>query len=455
MFAILAAIAVMFGLSLARVPVVFALVIGAVTGGLLAGLGLQGTLEAFNNGLGGGAKIALAYGILGAFALALARSGLPDLLAYKMIHTLKGEADLKAQNRVKYFIFLVVAIAAVFSQNVIPVHIAFIPVLIPPLLMVFNHLKLDRRLVACLLTFGLVATYMLVPVGFGAIFLNDILGHNINTFGKPYGFEISYDQIPTAMAIPVFGMFVGLLIAVFFSYRKPREYKDVHIEEQQSISAEMGVAQKSGQPEVATFTIWMAVIAILVTLGVQLYSDSMILAGLVGVAILSCAGIFKWKEADDVIITGMRMMALVGFIMITAQGFAAVIEATGQVSALVEASVDWIGNSQALAAFLMLLIGLLITLGIGSSFSTIPILAIIYVPLCIQFGFSPAATIAIIGTAAALGDAGSPASDSTLGPTSGLNMDGQHDHMKDSVVPTFIHFNIPLMIFGWIAAMVL
>ncbi len=217
----------------------------------------------------------------------------------------------------------------------------------------------------------------------------------------------------------------------------------------------MGVAQKSGQPEVATFTIWMAVIAILVTLGVQLYSDSMILAGLVGVAILSCAGIFKWKEADDVIITGMRMMALVGFIMIAAQGFAAVIEATGQVSALVEASVDWIGNSQALAAFLMLLIGLLITLGIGSSFSTIPILAIIYVPLCIQFGFSPAATIAIIGTAAALGDAGSPASDSTLGPTSGLNMDGQHDHMKDSVVPTFIHFNIPLMIFGWIAAMVL
>jgi predicted histidine transporter YuiF (NhaC family) len=99
--------------------------------------------------------------------------------------------------------------------------------------------------------------------------------------------------------------------------------------------------------------------------------------------------------------------------------------------------------------------GLLITLGIGSSFSTIPILAIIYVPLCIQFGFSPAATIAIIGTAAALGDAGSPASDSTLGPTSGLNMDGQHDHMKDSVIPTFIHFNIPLMIFGWIAAMVL
>lgn len=458
MFAILAAIAIMFGLSLARVPVVFALVIGAVSGGLLAGLGLQGTLDAFNNGLGGGAKIALAYGILGAFALALARSGLPDLLAYKLIRTLTGSSNTKVQNRVKYLIYFTVALAAVFSQNLIPVHIAFIPVLIPPLLSVFNHLNLDRRAVACLLTFGLVASYMFVPFGFGAIFLNDILAHNINTFGAPYGFAIQNEDIPSAMFIPVFGMFIGLLIALFVSYRKPRHYQDVQIERTQSISSELNAntaAPTLQAPQIAKFTLWMAVFAIIATLAVQLYSDSMILAGLVGVAILSCAGIFKWKEADDVIITGMRMMALIGFIMIAAQGFASVIEATNQVPALVEASVEWIGNSKALAAFLMLLIGLLITLGIGSSFSTVPILAIIYVPLCLQFGFSPAATIAIIGTAAALGDAGSPASDSTLGPTSGLNMDGQHDHMKDSVVPTFIHFNIPLMIFGWIAAMVL
>lgn len=88
----------------------------------------------------------------------------------------------------------------------------------------------------------------------------------------------------------------------------------------------------------------------------------MIVAGLVGVAILSCAGIFKWKEADDVIVTGMRMMALVGFTMIAAQGFAAVIEATNQVPELVKATAGWIGDSKALAAFVMLLVGLLITL---------------------------------------------------------------------------------------------
>ena len=75
------------------------------------------------------------------------------------------------------------------------------------------------------------------------------------------------------------------------------------------------------------------------------------------------------------------------------------------------------------------------------------------VPLAMQFGFSPMATVALVGTAAALGDAGSPASDSTLGPTSGLNVDRQHDHIWDSVVPTFLHYNIPLIAFGWLAAM--
>lgn len=103
----------------------------------------------------------------------------------------------------------------------------------------------------------------------------------------------------------------------------------------------------------------------------------------------------------------------------------------------------------------MLAVGLLVTMGIGSSFSTLPIISAIYVPLCISMGFSPAATVAIIGTAGALGDAGSPASDSTLGPTSGLNADNQHDHIRDTVIPTFIHFNIPLLLAGWGAALVL
>ena len=142
--------------------------------------------------------------------------------------------------------------------------------------------------------------------------------------------------------------------------------------------------------------------------------------------------------------------------MIAGSCFAKVINATGGVNELVQGFSHTLGeNSKGLAAFLMLLIGLFITMGIGSSFSTVPIITSIYVPLCVSFGFSELATAAIVGVAAALGDAGSPASDSTLGPTSGLNADGKHDHIWDTVVPTFIHYNIPLLVFGWIAAMVL
>lgn len=53
-------------------------------------------------------------------------------------------------------------------------------------------------------------------------------------------------------------------------------------------------------------------------------------------------------------------MAMVGFIMITATGFAAVMTATGDVPALVESSVSIIGGNKGLAAFMMLLIGLFV-----------------------------------------------------------------------------------------------
>ncbi|MDR4191088.1 sodium:proton antiporter, partial [Bacillus pseudomycoides] len=77
------------------------------------------------------------------------------------------------------------------------------------------------------------------------------------------------------------------------------------------------------------------------------------------------------------------------------------------------------------------------------------------VPLCIPLGFSPMVTIAIIGTAGALGDACSPASDSTLGPTSGLNADGRHHHLWDTCVPTFLLYNIPSLVLGFIDAITL
>ncbi len=148
-------------------------------------------------------------------------------------------------------------------------------------------------------------------------------------------------------------------------------------------------------------------------------------------------------------------MGGIGIVMIAASGFAEVMKATGSVDTLVRMVSDSIGNYRSLAVFLMLLIGLVITMGIGSSFSTVPLIAAIYVPLCMKLGISPLATVSIVGVAGALGDAGSPVSESVLGPTAGLNADGQHDHIYDSTIPTFIHYNIPLLIAGWIAGMVL
>lgn len=440
MNAVVIAVCLMLLLSFARVNVVIALTISSVIAGLFGGLELNQTISAFNNGLGGGAQIALSYALLGAFAAALSQSGIATLVSNAIIKKLGKTPTSENTMWLRNGLLFAILAMAVSSQNILPIHIAFIPILIPPLLLAMSTLSIDRRLIACLITFGLVTTYMILPVGFGAIFLNDVLLAALNS----NGLEATNSQIPQAMLLPALGMLSGLIIAVFFSYRKPRDYQQVTVAEQADLATNINLKS------IAT-----ALVAIVITLTVQLYTDSMIFGALSGFIILNFSGILKQTSGQDLFNQGVLMMANIGFIMIAAAGFAEVIKSTGEVSSLVTAIGGLIGDNKALAAMLMLIVGLIITMGIGSSFSTVPVIATIYVPLALSFGFSVPATIALVGTAAALGDAGSPASDSTLGPTAGLNVDGQHDHIKDSVIPTFIHFNIPLLIFGWIAAMVL
>ncbi len=434
-------IVVLLALSLLRVNVVIALVISALTAGLCGGLGLGKTIEAFTGGLGGGAEVAMNYAMLGAFAIAISKSGITDLLAYKT-PTGKNLAWFK------YTLLSILLLFAISSQNLLPVHIAFIPIVVPPLLSIFNRLKIDRRAVACIITFGLTATYMILPVGFGKIFIESVLVKNINLAGASLGLQTSVGEVSFAMLIPVIGMIFGLLTAVFVTYRKPREYV-VTTAEPTTAEIEQHIAN------IKPIQITASAVAIIATFATQLFTSSTIIGGLVGLVIFGAFGIFKLKESNDIFQQGLRLMAMIGFVMIAASGFANVINTTSGVKELVDALSTGAIQSKGVAAFLMLLVGLLITMGIGSSFSTVPIITSIYVPLCLSFGFSPLATVAIVGVAAALGDAGSPASDSTLGPTSGLNIDGKHDHIWDSVVPTFIHYNIPLLAFGWIAAMTL
>ncbi|MFP8784367.1 Na+/H+ antiporter family protein [Planococcus plakortidis] len=441
MNAVIIAVLVMLVLSLLRVNVVFALLIGALAGGLSGGLNFTDTLTSYTDGLGAGATIALSYAMLGGFAVAISRTGIPELLVAGVLKMVNKEGEATRENLAKALIVFALFAMAIFSQNLIPIHIAFIPLLVPPILHILNELRIDRRLIASVLTFGLTAPYILLPYGFGLIF-HEILATQMELAGMP----IDMADIPKAMALPVAGLFLGLVVAVFVSYRKPREYRAVEA---------ATIIEETPKRTASMKDIIVTVIALIAALFAQIQSDSMIIGALAGILILYVFGAMKWKEADDVLTAGMRMMAFIGFVMISANGFASVIQATGAIDSLVESAAAIFGDNKGLAALAMLIVGLFVTMGIGSSFSTIPIIAAIFVPLSVEFGFSTLAIIALIGTAGALGDAGSPASDSTLGPTAGLNVDGQHNHIWDTVVPTFIHYNIPLVLFGWIAVMFL
>ncbi len=415
---VLIGVLVMCALCLARFNVLLAILISALLTGVLGGIGLTESLKILINGMAGNLETALSYALLGALAMAVSQSNLTAVLVEKISHTL-------ARGR-KILIFSI-AFLSCLSQNLIPIHIAFVPILIPPLLMVMNRLKIDRRAVACALTFGLKAPYVSFSVGFGLIFHN-ILVKEISANGVP----VTLTDIGSIMWVGGFSMLLGLVAAVFY-YQKPREYLTLQHFERQT----QGVTLRRKEYSVLA--------GIVLAFIIQLKFGSLPLGALFGLVLMIVSGGIEWNKIDETIEKGLHMMAFIAFVMLVAAGFAAVIRETGGINALVNA-VSSIAGGKFGGAFLMLAIGLLITMGIGTSFGTIPILATIYVPLCVSLGFSLPVTILLIGVAAALGDAGSPASDSTLGPTSGLNADGQHSHIFDTCVPTFLFFNIPLFV---------
>lgn len=437
--AVLISVIVMVVLSLLRLNVLFSIIIAALTAGIVSGMGIVDTTTVMISGMGGQSNTALSYVLLGIFAVMIGFSGITTLLVNKMLTIFRKK---------RITLLFTIAGIACLSQNVIPVHIAFIPILIPPLLKLFDQLKLDRRAVATALTFGLKAPYMVIPVGFGLIFQDIIRDEMVSN-----KMTISLNEVTISMLIPGLGMLVGLFIAIFISYRKDRVSKPV--EELQVPKVEIADSLEKKEVVVWQKQHWFTLISIFAALATQLATKSLVLGALAGITILFVTRVVKLNEGDRVVNEGIGMMGMIAFVMLIASGYAEVLKQTGEIDALVQQTTSIIGTSPLSVAFVILLVGLVITMGIGSSFGTIPILAALYVPICAAAGLSPLATAALIGTAGALGDAGSPASDSTLGPTSGLNADGRHHHIWDTCVPTFLHYNIPLIIFGMIAAVVL
>lgn len=422
------AIICMCVLSLLRLNVMLSMISATLIAGLMGGLGITESFNVMIDGMKGNLNIALSYILLGALAVAIAKSNLIKVALSKLI----GLMDYKRST----FCFLIAFIAC-FSQNLVPVHIAFIPILIPPLLHLMNRLELDRRAVACALTFGLQAPYLVLPVGFGLIFQTTILEQL-----KANGVSTTIAQITGVMWIAGLAMVVGLLLAVLTLYKKPRRYQE------KSFNIEDYASLQLNYHDYLTF------IGIVVAFVIQLATDSMPLAAFLALAIILLGRGIKFKETDSLMDDSVKMMAFIAFVMLVASGFGEVLQKVHAIDGLVNAITSVI-QGKLLGAFLMLVVGLFITMGIGTSFGTIPIIAVFYVPLCAKLGFSIESTILLIGIAAALGDAGSPASDSTMGPTCGLNADNQHNHIYDTCVPTFLVYNIPLIVFGVLGALLL
>lgn len=446
--AVVLAIAIMVALCLIKVPVTIALLVAALIGGLQAGLGLGGSLTAFNDSLLVGAQVGLTYIMVGALAVALSRSGLIEVFA-RWVTSKVGTDEATTSKSVKWSLYGMFVVAALLSQNLIPVHIAFIPILVPPLLSVLNRLRVDRRAVACILACSMSAAYLLLPTGFGAIYLNEILLANVNEFGAPYGLSATADMTPKAMFWPVMGLVAGMIVAVALSYRKPRDYAEP------VVGSTLATTTQTAPAKLRPFPLVMTVLALVAALFFQIAFDSLLVGAMVGFILLSIGGIFRWNDQDGVFTSGLLMMAQIAVIITVASGFAGLLAQTGHIEPLIATTADFVGGNMAFGAFLMLFVGLFITIGFGDSFASVPILAPIYIPLALALGFSPLATICLLGASAALGDAGSPASTISLGVTAGLNADGRHDHIRDSVIPTFLHCNIGMLLFAWGAALIL
>ena len=421
-------------LSLLKLNVLLSMLSACVVGGLVGGIPIYTTedvptiMSLLTGGFSGNATTALSYILLGTFATAIATTGLAEILSKKLSRIIGGK---------KLVLLGAITLIACLSQNLIPVHIAYIPILIPPMLAMMNQMKLDRRAAACCLAFGHKAPYIAIPMGFGLQFMQ-IIRDNLTENGMP----VTISDITAVNWILALSMVVGLLIAVFITYRKPREYKMLEAD----TSASDAISEK------LEYRHYVTMAAAVVVVVVQVVAQDLALSALAGILVMIIFGAIKWNQIDEQLEGGVKLMGLIAFVMLVAGGYAEVMKATGGVDALVEAGIDAMGNNTWIAATVITLIGLLVTMGIGTSFGTVPVLAVLFVPLCDKMGFSPAATILLMSAAAALGDAGSPASDTTLGPTSGLSADGQHDHIWDTCVPTFLHFNIPLMIAAIIAS---
>lgn len=433
---VFASVVIMLVLCVLHVNVYLAIIIAAVICGLMGGAPLTEIISLFASGISSHGENAIIFIILAAIASAIVASGMSDAMAPRVSKIL-GQRP--------WLLLVGLIIIAALCETVITFGATFVFIIIPPLLTVFNRYSVDRRKVATAIMCGLQIGYVCIPIGYGAVFQDMVAG-----VMSDCGIEITYLEV-AATTWPIFLAMVVAAVVVAVIYRKPRTYTPVP---GITAPAETDGAQTDELPP-WEFKHTMGIVAAFATPVVQLITGSIVLGGLTALALILIFRVASIKSLDEHIYKGMKDVAAVVFVMAAGTGYANVSNAYGDFNGLVNSIVNMLGSSKLVGAFAMLVLGLIVTLGIGTSWGTVPIVGIIMVPMGLQMGFSVPAISMLICAAAVLGDAGSPASDQALLPTATLNLDGQHDHIWDTCVPSFICCNVPIIVLGTICACIM
>lgn len=432
---VIVSIALMIALCLIRVNVFISIILASLVCGMLSGVTLVETLDVFISGMSGNNSLVLSMLLFGIVVDAIDKSGVGAVLAPRL-------SRLAGKHR--WMLFLILFAFAVLSESVFMLGPSFVPVVVPPLVGYANKLKVDRRCIAAVIVGGLQAGYACIPFGFGLIFHQTIqkaLAEN--------GLAIEVTSVWKSVWPFGLALILGAGIAIIL-YRKPRDYTAGSAD---TITIATPVLTDK-LPRIERKH-WVTIAVAIATIVSQFLTSSLPLGALIGIALLLLLQVIPWKDFERTCARGFGGFGSVVFILMAAAGFAAVFREYGQINVLVSKTTNLIGDNKLIGALVMLLLGLIITIGIGSGFAAVPIVSTVIVPMCARMNFDVSATILIIAASTALGDGVTPASSQTLLSTASLNLDGGHDHIRDTCMPVFLCYGLPVLVAVIVAVSVL
>lgn len=412
--------ALMIALCLLRANVFVSIVLSALLCGVLGGGTVFAVFDVFIGGMSSNNELVLSMLLFGIVVEAIDYSGIGAALAPRL-SALAGKR--------KWLLLLLLFLFGILAESVFMLGPTFVPIAVSPLLAYANENKLDRRCIAAVVIGGLQLGYSCIPFGFGLAF-HQIIEEAAAANGLSIAATEVWRQVwPFALALLLGAAFALVL------YRKPRDYA--------SSGAVSAVHGGGGELPALEWKHWATILAAVVTVAVQFFTASLPLGALVGIALLLALRVIPWREFDRICLKGFQNFGSVAFVLMAAAGFAATFRQYGQIDALTAAAVGALDGNRVLAALCMLLLGLAVTMGIGSGFAAVPIVSAIAIPVCTQMELGTSAAILLVAASAALGDGVTPASSQTLLPTAALNPDGAHDHIRDTCVPVFLCYALP------------